>query len=176
MNKFKIGDIITCTRTVGSLYLNIGKQYEVLGVHGDKVQLKVNNYEKFWYSFSLFELVKDHFDMQKEPWFIRVNADTYQAVQNWLLVNYGKILPFSEMPKHCMFLTNTTTTFGRVKQEVMWTTGSLHGSEKEIKLTFVTTVKSAEFPEIIDEKKIEIENIRKEMENLAERMKQLEGN
>lgn len=176
MNKFKIGDKVRRMEGTGSNGdINEGEVCTIKKFHYDDWVYLKEDKSGALHNPKYLELVKEHFDMQKEPWFIEVNEDTYQAVQDWLLVNYGRILPFSEMPANCMFLTNTTNR-GRVKQEVMWAIGSLHGSEKEIKLTFETKVKGEEFPEIIDEKQIEIENIRKEMEDLAKRMKQLEGN
>lgn len=134
------------------------------------------------------DLVKEvtSFNLDTQPWFIRINSeDEFNLTIQWLKDNgftldiapvsyrnrYGNTLAISnghdeDDTHHCLcYVTEDQDFYAK-------------HNRPEIKINFKTLleVDTVEYPEVVDKDEEERIAIRKEMEALAERLKALEGN
>lgn len=183
--KFNVGDKVVRFRDVNERFLSKavnGLPVTVVGVEesfdgwGDRLSFSAEDGGSGWlsYYYKPYE-EKQMFDMKKQPWYVTVTSQKeFDAVQEWLLTNYGSNFNAEYYNGGIVSLSNFDFT-GKILDKIVWWSAEPVKFNCEIKLNFKTTVDSVEYPEIMDEKQIEIEKIRKEMENLTERMKKLEN-
>lgn len=125
---------------------------------------------------SAWDLVEEViiFDMKTQPWFIRVNADNFNFVKDWVN-SKGFVVSFSFDTDTMTYITNADVYREISHCSAMYGATDIENRAKEIKLNLKTILESVEYPEV-DKEEAERIAIRKEMEALAERLKALEGN
>lgn len=195
-NKFNVGDKVV--RKAGFTMCNLaapgygGDTLTIERVRNDGTLKFIEDENPTMYSPEFYDIVEEKpmFDMKKEPWVIYVQSkEEAIAAYEWIKKESG--LDFSV--HHGYAFDNANYNIGSIgftnrvnHSRYMGNIlrfGDLEGDlgRKVIKLSFktetkITNVKYPELdlPEIMLEKDKEVENVRKEMEKLAERLKKLE--
>lgn len=151
-NEVKYGDVVRVKE--------VAQNGSVLWVEGKSSTHCVSSYTKIKFS------IKD------DSWFIRVSKDTLPLVHQWLKdQGLNVALPNAYGIK---YLTNTIKG-GGVQSKLMWgLRDDIHTYAKEIKLNFA--IVAVEFPEppALTAEELELIELRKQLETISERMKQLE--
>jgi len=115
------------------------------------------------------------FNIKTDPWFIRVNSEQeFDVIQNWLEGNYGCSL-ISKYNPAFEYLTNTSWD-GQIEKAFV-----MHGrgnplettSQKEIKLTFKTTIDSVQYPIVETEQQIKMKQLQETIDKAARELKEL---
>lgn len=183
MSNFKVGDKVVCVNKFPFCHLEEGMIYEVLETCFEKDYIKINTLLKSgnYYPCNNFKLHQQNYDLNTQPWFIKVtNPAEYLAAKQWLIENgwTGRFVHGDNCPNWINQLSNVEIDLS-VVDRTNWsqTNWFSDGNVPEIKLSFKTTIDKAEFPEVVlpSKKDKEIERIQNEMQKLQQDLEKLKG-
>lgn len=114
------------------------------------------------------------FDFFKKPWAIHTTPETFQAVNDWIYARTGKKLAFSGHQK-VRYITNINRQ-GVVYDRPLWggEGSQFHESCTVVVPSFAWAVVGYELHEPISPEEQELIKVRKDLEAITARMKQLE--
>lgn len=183
MSKFSVGDKVVCINSDGNTYIKEGCEYtvvSVVGVGGGVVTVSTR-FGNYGYPCNLFEPLNTKYNLNTQPWFIKVtNPAEYLAAKQWLIENgwTGRFVHGDNCPNCINQLSNVEIDLS-VVDRTNWSQTNWFSDENvpEIKLSFKTTVDKAEYPEVVlpSAKDKEIERIQNEMQKLQQDLEQLKG-
>lgn len=175
MSEFKVGDTvrrITCDNegNRGSWVLKVGTICKVIHVSCGTICVKAAGVpEDAFHSACYFELVKESemFDLKKNPWYIKVNSqEQFNAVQEWLLDNFGDKFAYGYEKGMCLSNTNYS---GERLNNIAWYIDEPKGRDLlKIKFTYKTTVDKVEWPVVESETQKKLRELEEQQRKIAE--------
>lgn len=178
---FNIGDIVRLKdgykgMVAFNYLLNSKETHKVVELCDDGLKVEGSYFLPNVY-FEIIKEVKQMFDMKVNAWYILINNQAeFDAAQAWLEENFGTNLSASYY-KGMTYLTNMTSEGKIYDRFVMHGDNSPtdDGRHKEIKLSFVTTVKAVEYPEVKSPSQVELESLQTKISELQEQAEKLQG-